>query len=117
MTESKKTAAHSAMEELHALLAQSLSASVVFQRKVIPAEYNPDGTLKSPEREELVPPSPAALAVAAKFLKDNSIFSTPEQSGAVGELRDRIRQRKTSRRASAQDVNDALATIGRDLLQ
>lgn len=61
---------------------------------------------------EMVDPSPAALAVAAKFLKDNSIFSTPEQSGAMDELKSQLARR----RPSAKDIKDAMSAIGNGLL-
>ena len=63
-----------------------------------------------------VDPSPAALAVAAKFLKDNSIFSTPEQSDALTDLQNQLKQ-KQARRPSSRDLKEAMGKIGQELLQ
>lgn len=63
-----------------------------------------------------VDPSPAALAVAAKFLKDNSIFSTPEQSDALTDLQNQLKQ-KQARRPSSRDLKEAMGKLGQELLQ
>lgn len=94
------------MDTLHGALAKTLTRMV--EVRTI-HKVTSDG---DPVEEE-VEPSPAALAVAAKFLKDNSIFSTPEQNNALAELGDKLRKR----RPSAQDLKDAMKSIGNDLLQ
>lgn len=67
--------------------------------------------------EEVIEPSPAALAVAAKFLKDNSIFSAPEQSGAMDEMKEQLEKRRAQRKVTQRDLQQALAQVGNDLLQ
>lgn len=71
--------------------------------------------------EEEVEPSPATLAVAAKFLKDNSIFSAPEQSGAMDALKEQLDSRKNKRKLTVADLDragrDELGSIGAGLIQ
>ena len=93
------------MDELHGALAQSL-LTMTQVREVTKTDK------EGAPYVETVDPSPAALAVAAKFLKDNSIFSTPEQSGAMDELKSQLARR----RPSAKDIKDAMSAIGNGLL-
>lgn len=98
------------MNALHATLAESLT------RAVQPRTVTVQGKGEDAEPyEETLEPSPAAMAVAAKFLKDNSIFSTPEQSSALDELQQKLDNRR--KRPSKQDLKDALGQIGSELLQ
>lgn len=113
----RKTASMSAMEELHNQTALVLQALISPRKKHIPAVLDKDGNVIEEAREEWEMPSPAALAVARAFLKDNSIFATDEQSAAVGELKASIAARANARKPSAQDMNDALAQVSRELLQ
>ena len=64
-----------------------------------------------------VDPSPAALAVAAKFLKDNSIFSTPEGDSKLKSLEEAVAARRQRRGVTQADLKDALGGIGKELLQ
>lgn len=105
------------MEALHGLTAETLAEMIRPYEKVIPAKLDEDGKVLEPERKEWIYPSPAALAVARAFLKDNSIFATDQQSTAVGELQASVNSRKGKRRVTAQDEKDALAVLGRELLQ
>lgn len=113
----KKTAPQDAMEILHAMLAATLAETLRGRTKTIPAKYDGEGHVLEEEREEVIAPTAAEMAVAAKFLKDNSIFSTPEQDNKMKEMREALAQRQQSRKPTAQDKADALATLGRDLLQ
>lgn len=114
----RKTAKMEAMEELHELTARMLTAMILPTERVIPAKVDEDtGEVLEKERKEVVMPSPAALAVARAFLKDNSVFATDEQSDAVGDLHASVSSRRGKRLPSAQDAKDALATLGKDLLQ
>ena len=113
----RKTAKMEAMEQLHELTARMLTAMILPTERVIPAKLDEDGEVLEPERTETVMPSPAALAVARAFLKDNSVFATDEQSDAVGDLHASVSSRRGKRLPSAQDAKDALATLGKDLLQ
>lgn len=113
----KKTAHQDKMETLHAQLAAVLTEVLTPKEKVIPAKTDEDGEEVSAERIETVFPSAAEMAVAAKFLKDNSIFSSPDQDEGMSEMRKKLHERERARKPTAQDKNDALATLGRDLLQ
>lgn len=105
------------MEALHGQTAEVLAAMIRPYERTIPAKLDDEGKVLEPERKEWVYPSPAAMAVARAFLKDNSIFATDQQSVAVGELQASVNSRKGKRRVTAQDEKDALAVLGRDLLQ
>ena len=58
-------------------------------------------------------PSAGVLAVVAKVLKDNSIFSTPETDEKLAELQKKL----GGRLPSARDMKDALGSIGNALIQ
>lgn len=62
-------------------------------------------------------PEANVLAVAVKFLKDNSVFATPEQSSATAGLQEALSKRKAARLPTKQDLKDAMAQIGSDLVQ
>ena len=113
----RKTASMEAMEELHELTAKMLTAMVVPTKRIVPATHDSEGNELTPEREEWVMPAPAALAVARAFLKDNSVFATDAQSSAVGDLKASLASRRQARKPTAQDMGDALANLGKDLLQ
>lgn len=61
--------------------------------------------------------APSTLAVAAKFLKDNSIFATPEQTGAMDDMKTKLEARRKARKLTHDDLGKALGDIGRDMLQ
>ena len=94
------------LSELHGQLAETLTDMI--QVRTV-TKYDKEGEAY----DETVEPSPAALAVAAKFLKDNNITATPSQSGAVDELKDKLAKRRPSR----QDLKDAMRGLGNELLQ
>lgn len=98
---------HDAMQALHATVARVLTDRMT-EREV--TKTDAEGN----ETTEVVGPSAAELAVAVKFLKDNSIFATPEQSDPVSGLKEKL-SRRTGAITDA-DRKDALASIGRDLL-
>lgn len=113
----RKTASMETMEELHNQTAKVLQALISPQKKYIPAVRDENGEIVEEAREEWEMPSPAALAVARAFLKDNSVFATDGQSAAVGELKQSLAARAKGRKPTAQDMNDALAQVSRELLQ
>lgn len=100
------------LNELHDQLARTL-LTVTAVREV--EEVVGDGE-DAVRITKTVDPSPAALAVAAKFLKDNSIFSTPEQSDALTDLQNQLKQ-KQARRPSSRDLKEAMGKLGQELLQ
>lgn len=58
-------------------------------------------------------PTAQVMAVAAKFLKDNSIFGEVEDDSHLQALRDKLK----GRLPASRDMKDALDSIGRDLMQ
>lgn len=107
-------ASENQMNVLHGRLAQTLttmvSARTVTKRDAEGNEY-----------VEEVDPSPATLAVAAKFLKDNAVTMTPEQSEATDELAQALEARRLASkqrlRITQADMKEALAKVGSGLLQ
>ena len=54
--------------------------------------------------------SAAVLAVAAKFLKDNNITCMPTEDNAIGELEEKLKQRRSKRTSLTQaDLEAAMA--------
>lgn len=102
------------MNKLHGQLAETLT-TMVKVRTVIRTDKEGN------EYEEDVDPSPAALAVAAKFLKDNAVTMTPEQSTAVDELEDALTKRRAANKGRAKvtkaDMDAALKAVGSSLIQ
>lgn len=53
------------------------------------------------------------LAVAAKFLKDNNITCMPTEDNAIGELEEKLKQRKSKRVMLTQaDLDAAMSDTG-----
>ena len=113
----KFTAPQAAMEGLHADLVTELSERVRGIVEEIEAETDEEGKVIKPARVVKRRATAAELAVAAKVLKDNSIFSSPEVDSKVKDLQDAVDARQKARKPSAQDKDDALATLSRELLQ
>lgn len=59
--------------------------------------------------------SAAELAVAVKFLKDNSITVDPELNKALNDMEQALKNRR--RTMTSKDQADAMAAVARDLLQ
>lgn len=95
-------ASESALAELHNAAASVLKEMIT-----------PVITTSEEGVETKVLPSAAEVAVAIKFLKDNAVFMAPEQSTAVSELEELVRKRRPSR----ADLQDAMKTIGKEMLQ
>lgn len=95
--------------DLHAALTETLIEHVQ-DKTVTDVEVDDDG--KETTRVHVVRAAPAALAVAAKFLKDNSITADIEVDEKMNELRSKLGQRLPTK----QDMKDAMAEIGRGLL-
>ena len=79
-------------------------------RKEVTEETDEDGAIKSTSR--MVRASPAVLAVAAKFLKDNAITAAVELNDDLATLKGQL-----AKKPSKRDLKDAMAAIGNDLLQ
>ena len=105
-------ASESKLNELHDQLARTLITMTAVREVEEVVGEGEDAVRVT----KTVDPSPAALAVAAKFLKDNSIFSTPEQSDALTDLQNQLKQ-KQARRPSSRDLKEAMGKIGQELLQ
>lgn len=52
-------------------------------------------------------PSAAILQVAAKFLKDNNITSAPSDDNALGQLRNKVEERRKARELRTSDLTIA----------
>ena len=106
-------ASESKLSTLHDKLADQLIERLagVVETTVIPVGEGGD----TMEVTKTIRASAAELAVAAKFLKDNSVTMQPGDDNKLGELRDQINRKKSS--FTKADVKDALGKIGSDLLQ
>lgn len=98
-------ASRKALADLHAKLAEVLSDAL-------------DGVdeIREENGEQVVihgRPTAQVMAVAAKFLKDNSIFGDVEDDSHLQALRDKLK----GRLPASQDMKDAMRAIGSDLLQ
>ena len=98
------------LNELHGQLAETLT-KMVQVREVEKVDKEGEVVI------ETVEPSPAALAVAAKFLKDNSIFSTPEGDSKLKSLEEAVADRRQRLGIVKADLKDALGSLGKELLQ
>lgn len=105
------------MEIVHHLTAATLIEQLQSREVEHPAVFGKDGEVVKEAWVETIHPSPAVIQAAAKFLKDNSIFSTPEQSAALAELQAKLAATKNARKPTAQDTADALAAFGGKQLQ
>lgn len=106
-----KKASEAALAELHTKLAEVLTEMLEDQEKQSPGGMDAEGN--PTVITEKVKPSAGVLAVAAKFLKDNSIFVDPDQSDAMEAFADKLGRRKPGK----QDLKDAMRQIGSDLIQ
>lgn len=96
---------------LHAALAR------VLNQMLVPVEHDAildeDGGVVKEAWTEY--PSPAVLAVAAKFLKDNSIFSGVDEDEELLRLKKTLEKR--GRGPTDQDIKDAVHAVGSRLVQ
>lgn len=81
-----KAASLTDLQELHALIARSLSKRI------------------SQDMDDELPTDAATLGAAIKFLKDNNVSADPADSDDLTELRDKLRQQAEQRRASRSNV-------------
>jgi hypothetical protein len=103
------------MNELHAALAKTLTQEVQ-EREVEYTETDGDGN--EVKRVRVERPSASWAAVAAKFLKDNSVTMAPDDSNALGELEKELADMRKGRTGfTDQDLKDAHAALGSSLLQ
>ena len=80
-------------------LNQFEKAQDVFDATLVNAEDNPDSIMERPEI------SPALLGVMTKFLNENKITCTPEQSESMSELEKTLADKRTRRRPRRQVGN------------
>lgn len=96
--------------DLHAHLTETLIEAVQDHEVTEVIGEREDGSEIKAVR--VVRAAPAALAVAAKFLKDNSITADIEGDAKLAELQKKLGKRLPS----PEDMKDALGTIGKGLL-
>lgn len=75
--------------------------------------FNAEGE-KTGERVEY--PTAPILAVAVKFLKDNSITADIENDKELSGLKEALERTRKARIPTDRDMKDALAEVGRGLL-
>lgn len=103
------------MDELHATLAKTLIQEVQ-DREVEYTETDKDGN--EVKRVRVERPSASWAAVAAKFLKDNSVTMAPDDENAMGDLEKELAEMRKGRTGfTDQDLKDAQAALGSSLLQ
>lgn len=81
-----KAASHADLNELHALIAQSLNKRI------------------KQDMQDDLPTDAATLGAAIKFLKDNNISADPANADDLSELRDNLRRQAEARRAGRSNV-------------
>ena len=91
------------LSRLHDLVADVLTEQVGYKEKV--TTFNEDGEMV--EGEERYIASPATVAAATKFLRDNNITSDEELNENMNGLRDALAAKQKHSRTSLKDV-DAL---------
>jgi hypothetical protein len=96
---SKNAAKEGVLGGLHELVAQVLAAKVGHTVKV--PVFTPEGEIEldendQPVRVEVYDASPQLLATAIKFLKDNEITATAEQSVEVANLEDEVAKKRAA---------------------
>ena len=96
---SKNAAKEGVLGGLHELVAQVLAAQVGNQIKV--PVFTPEGEIELDEHDqpvtvEVYDASPQLLATAIKFLKDNEITATAEQSVEVANLEDEVAAKRAA---------------------
>lgn len=113
MTE-EKPASTAQMASLHSLLTTQLKAAIS-DRVVEYEEPDKDGNLVT--KRKVIEGSVSAMAVAAKFLKDNSITAAPAEGNDLATLEDQIKAKRENRKITQADLNAAMQSIGSDLVQ
>jgi hypothetical protein len=102
-------AKESHLAELHSTVARVLTAQV--SHKVPEEVFNADGECVE-TGEEVYDASPATLAAAIKFLKDNSITCDLENNEDMNQLRDTLaRKQKHSRLTGSNGREAALQLV------
>lgn len=96
--------------DLHSKLTETLIEGVQ-ERRIEEKEKDDEGNEVT--RVRVVLPAPAVLAVAAKFLKDNSITADVATDEKMAELKKKLGNRAPSNR----DMKDALGSLGSELIQ
>lgn len=96
---SKNAAKEGVLGGLHELVAQVLAAQVGNTTKV--PVFTPNGEIELDEYDqpvtvEVYDASPQLLATAIKFLKDNEITATAEQSVEVANLEDEVAKKRAA---------------------
>lgn len=98
-------ASETKLGRLHEKVAEVLLE--VLDGEVLPGYGEGDEAV--PDRR--IPPSAAIIAAASKFLKDNDITCVPSESNALGELEQKMAERRKKRALSADDLAAARAQV------
>ncbi len=110
---SKNAAKEGQLGGLHSLVAIVLGTQISHKVKIPVFDANGEIALDEndePITKEIYDASPQLLATAIKFLKDNEITATAEQSAEVANLEDEVaarRARNTERKAKIAAQRDA----------
>lgn len=89
-----RTATIGALQELHGLVARSLSERI------------------EQDMADKLPTDAATLGAAIKFLKDNNVSATPADSDDLSKLRDQLTEQSRQRKALRSNV---VALAARDM--
>lgn len=81
-----KSASLAELEELHRLIARSLTARI------------------QQDMDDLLPTDAATLGAAIKFLKDNNVSADPADADDLSALRDKLREQADMRRERRDNV-------------
>lgn len=103
----KNAALEGSLGTLHSLLAIVMTNQLKQTGEV--AKYDIDGSMLlnddgEPITEKEFLASPQLMAVVTKFLKDNEITATAEQSEEVANLADEVAERRTANKARADKI-------------
>lgn len=104
---SKNAAKEGQLGGLHSLVAIVLGTQVSHKIKV--PVFDAHGEIALDENDEpitkdMYDASPQLLATAIKFLKDNEITATAEQSEAVADLADEVAERRAANKERADRI-------------
>ena len=104
---SKNAAKEGQLGGLHSLVAIVLGTQVSHKIKVPVFDAHGEIALDdddNPITKDMYDASPQLLATAIKFLKDNEITATAEQSEAVADLADEVAERRAANKERADRI-------------
>lgn len=96
-----------ALGALHTKVAEVLTRALDGQ-DLPTGEQDADGN----ELMQKLEPSAAIITSAIQFLKNNNITCTPSKDNALGELEEKMRQRRDRRKPGKSDLSAATETMG-----